>query len=117
MNLHTRFLRFRLENGMFWQRSFPTPMDYKQETRWVGAVIIVLVMLWLLAGRMDYEAALVQEEVTREAWQKVGLNCATQAMMERQHREKAVVGFVFDNKLIGIDCQVLSDKPYEGLKS
>jgi hypothetical protein len=101
----------RLKHGMFWQRRYPTPLDYKQESRFVGALILILVMLWLLASRFDYEAALVQEEVIRESYQQMVLACLNQA------HNGGNVGVVFDDKLYGVNCMVLSNEPYKNLKS
>lgn len=114
--LHRLLHRLRLNYGMFWKYRMPTPWDYKQETRFVGAVSLILVMLWLLFSRLDYEAALVQEEVAREAYQNVVASCTTQAIRERKYGEKWNLGFILDDKLIGVDCQVLSEDPYAWMK-
>ena len=110
MKLHTRFLRFRLENGMFWQRSFPTPMDYKQETRLAGACMLILILIMLATGKLDADVQLVQEQMSVEQHQQLLLACVNQA------HQGGNVGIVFDGKLIGVDCQVLSDKPHEGIR-
>lgn len=111
------FDNIRLKHGMFWRHRYPTPCDYKQESRLIGALLLIIFMLWLLASSLEYKTAVEQEAEYREAYQSVVLHCATQALMERNHRQKATVGFVFDEKLIGVDCSVLSDDAKGGLKS
>jgi hypothetical protein len=90
---------------------YPTPFDDKTEFRFIGALMLILVMLWLLASRFDYEAALVQEEVIRESYQQMVLACLNQA------HNGGNVGVVFDDKLYGVNCMVLSNEPYKNLKS
>lgn len=110
------FMKLRLNNGMFWDKPYPTPLDYKQQSRLVGALLLILLMLWLLASRMDYEAALAMEEATREAHQRVVLSCANQAIMADRYQDKRTVGMLFDGQLIEINCGVLSRDGMGGVK-
>lgn len=101
----------RLKHGMFWKRRYPTPADYKQQTRFVMALLLILFSLWLAVSRMDFEAALVQEQLTTDQHQQVLLACVNQA------HNGGNVGVVFDDKLYGVNCQVLSTEPYKNLRS
>lgn len=95
-------MQFRLKHGLFWKRRYPTPADYKQETRFVGAVGLICLMLYLLVSSMDYEAALATEQIEKAAYMKAVLACVNQA-----HGSDEKVAYVFDNTIIHVKCENL----------
>lgn len=100
---------------MRWRKKYPTPMDYKQQSRFVGALLLILLMLWLTASRLDYEDALVQEQINLDKAQALQLACLEQA--HRSERgEQVHVGWVVDGQLISVDCSVISREAYKNVK-
>lgn len=95
-----RLSEFRIEYGLNWMRRYPTLLDYKQETRFIGAVGLICLMFYLLVSSMDYEAALATEQIEKAAYMKAVLACVNQA-----HGSNEKVAYVFDNVIIGVECQ------------
>lgn len=95
-----RLSEFRIEYGLNWMRRYPTLLDYKQETRFIGAVGLICLMFYLLVSSMDYEAALATERIEKAAYMKAVLACVNQAV-GNEHR----VAYIFDNRIIHVRCE------------
>lgn len=92
--------KLRLKHGMHWKRSYPTPLDYKTETRLVAALALILFMLWLAFSRLDFEAALVQEQINLEDARKLQLACLNQTI-----NQDMKIGWVVDGQIIVVNCE------------
>lgn len=69
----TKYMRFRLKHGMFWNRSFPTPIDYKREVRLFVVGILLGITIWLAIHTNELIAMLSHSEVLKESYLKVVL--------------------------------------------
>lgn len=75
-------------------------MDYKAESRFVMSILLIIFMLWLAISRMDFESALVTEEISKDHYRKAVLLCVNQA-----HGNHDRVAFVLDNTIINMKCE------------
>lgn len=91
-------MNFRLRHGMFWGRHYPTPSDYRQQLRFVGALFIILACLILAVGYLEYRDLSTQEEEYKRHYRQVLLACLNQA------RNGGTVGVVVGNEIFGINC-------------
>ena len=92
--------QLRLKYGMGWRKPYPTPLDYKTESRFVAALLLILFMAWLAVSRLDFESALVQEQINTEMAQQLQLACLNQVA-----NPDMKVGWVVDDRLIIVKCE------------
>lgn len=100
-----RLSTLRLRYGLFWRGRYP-PVARP------AFLVFVIFLLYVLASTMDY---LLQEVQAKEAvesylsaWQKVGINCANQAMEELKGR-RANNHMIFDEKIFAVNCLYIED--------
>ena len=89
-----------LKHGLYWKYRYPGPWDYKQETRFVGALLLIALMLYLLASSMEFEALRQQEREERETYQKMVMDCLNQATGVYDR-----VAWIIDDKIFNVQCQ------------
>ncbi len=110
-------MSIRLKYGLFWARNYPSPADYKTQSRFVMALLLILFMLWLAMSRLDFEAALAMEQVSNEATNALATACATQAHLHDTSSEKMNIGWVVDGKLVAVNCEVISREAKANIRS
>lgn len=91
---------FRLKRGLHWAKTYPTPADYKQQSRFVAALLLILFMIWLAVSRLDFQAELVQEQINLEDARKLHLACLNQTL-----NPDMKIGWVVDGQVIVVNCE------------
>lgn len=109
------YSQFRINYGLHWKRRYPTPGDYKRQSRFVMALMLILFMLWLAAGMLDYQSELVQVKINNEPAQLVATACLNQAVQADRYGKQMHVGWVADGMLIGVDCTVYSREAHKNV--
>lgn len=95
------YSHFRIQHGLHWRKKYPSPLDYKQESRFVAALMLILFMLWLAASMLNAESALASEEVAKDSYRNAVLACVNQAATNDGRR----VAYTFDNRIINVKCE------------
>ena len=91
---------FFLRHGLYWRYRYPGPWDYKQEIRFVGALLLILFMLYLAASSLEFEALHAQEQQEREWYQKMAIDCANQTT---GHHGK--ITWRVGDRILTMECQ------------
>ena len=97
----------RLQHGLYWPTSRP-PLKKPLLT---AAAIIATIVLTIIAIHYITKANTADDlAASLEPFQKVVIDCANQAT------RGGTMGLTFDNKLIGVECSILSEDAYGGVK-